>query len=566
MVLPGWNVSEPLQLALKLYEVAEALKKAPEDAKAFIAKVDRFSRSIQRLQQILENEVDSRSPPPNQNHLRESLKECQDCVRRCEDFSKPFRSLTRDDNGAWAGAGQRVRVVWHDKKTEKLAVEMDSLVSIMSLDLNIGNYQHIRSRQESLTTPPDISFPGPSRIGTTSSLPSYATSPPSLRGYEADTDQRARTPSDWLGLRNIPQEELKRTSLESERFRFLLGGEDGSSRAFQSPASSPSARRQSKALPDLPELDGDLLEPLDSRPGTGAEVAVGSPESPKVSSSPANSFQNACRAVTGPSPPLTIGSRRSSITAAATLGSRSSITTVPDSFVLEAVVDNIRDAELSYVRKDKRMHCPIVRIESWRDVPTRRRCIVLRRPLGSSTEFCFLSEHERIIPRIEHPEAYGSGSKLKVKIQDMPLFSRNLSSSRRASDASIMTSAPSVTTSSATSIRSFSSVGSPSMSGLEEKSKVARRHEYSFEHERDYYAFQGLLMGAGIHLQLQLPVQLISLKCYGDSKSTKLSILQYLGLWQLGCHQFMMFFCNMTSEKHKEYKSRYTRVAPETER
>ena len=35
MVLPGWNVTEPIYIAIDLLEVAEKLKKAPSAAKQF---------------------------------------------------------------------------------------------------------------------------------------------------------------------------------------------------------------------------------------------------------------------------------------------------------------------------------------------------------------------------------------------------------------------------------------------------------------------------------------------------------------------------------------------------
>ena len=71
----------------------------------------------------------------------------------------------------------------------------------------------------------------------------------------------------------------------------------------------------------------------------------------------------------------------------------------------------------------------------------------------------------------------------------------------------------------------------------------------------DYRAFQELLMGPDIELNLQVPVELITSKRYEEGKLVKHSGLQYLRLWQYGRSQYLMFFANMSSNKYKEYKS-----------
>ncbi len=71
----------------------------------------------------------------------------------------------------------------------------------------------------------------------------------------------------------------------------------------------------------------------------------------------------------------------------------------------------------------------------------------------------------------------------------------------------------------------------------------------------DYRCFQELLMGQGVKLQLQVPVQLITFTRYNEGKPSKQSELQYLRLWQSGQHQYVMFFCNATTGKYREYKS-----------
>ena len=139
-MLPGWNVSEPLQLAFKLYEVCEALKSAPDEAKAFILKVQNFRRSLEVLQQALKDDVKDRYSIQSLENLHATLTACQDCVKRCEDFSKRFRDLTGDGKGTLTGAGQRVRLVWQEKKVAKLAAAVDSQISNIALSLAITEW------------------------------------------------------------------------------------------------------------------------------------------------------------------------------------------------------------------------------------------------------------------------------------------------------------------------------------------------------------------------------------------------------------------------------------------
>lgn len=163
---------------------------------------------------------------------------------------------------------------------------------------------------------------------------------------------------------------------------------------------------------------------------------------------------------------------------------------------------------------------------------------------------------ERIIAHSEHPQAYGSTDKHRVKfIEPYLLRSQKISSEPKPSDASLVLSPSLTSVSSAASVASSRSLGSPTLTinngVLKEES---RRQEYDFEHGEDYRRFQELLMGPDIILQLQVPVQSITAKRYEDSKPAKESQLQYLRLWQSGGCQTLMFFANLSSGKYREYK------------
>ena len=136
MVLPGWNISEPIDLAYKLYEVVESLRSAPESAQAFVSKIKNFSANLKSLQRILEKAVSSHSTQ-DLDHLYATILECQACVKRCEEYSEGFGKLTKDGRGKMDGAGQAARWTLQEKKVARLREDIDTQMSSLGLTLAI---------------------------------------------------------------------------------------------------------------------------------------------------------------------------------------------------------------------------------------------------------------------------------------------------------------------------------------------------------------------------------------------------------------------------------------------
>ena len=134
MVLPGWNVSEPIDLAHRLYQVVEALRSAPDSAKAFVSKINNFSANLRELQNILESDTPSHSAQ-DLEHLRATVIECQACVKRCEEFSEGFGKLTTDGKGKIYIASQAARWTLQEKKVARLKEEIDGLINGLGLTL-----------------------------------------------------------------------------------------------------------------------------------------------------------------------------------------------------------------------------------------------------------------------------------------------------------------------------------------------------------------------------------------------------------------------------------------------
>ena len=139
MVLPGWNVSEPVQLALQLYAVVETLKSAPDDAKAFAFKVASFRRNLEDLQATVDQELANPSSAQNLDSLRQTLIESQECVKRCEDFSARYNGLLAAGTKRFQRAKDAARWAWQDKEVVRYRADIDSQMNNIHFSLSVRN-------------------------------------------------------------------------------------------------------------------------------------------------------------------------------------------------------------------------------------------------------------------------------------------------------------------------------------------------------------------------------------------------------------------------------------------
>ena len=136
MPLPGWNVSEPIDLAHKLYKVVESLRSAPDGAKAFISKIKSFKSNLDQLQEILESRAASHAAQ-DFKRLRATILECEACVKRCEEYGERFHKLTKDGGRKMDGMGQAARWALQKEKVARLREEIDGHMNSIGLTLTI---------------------------------------------------------------------------------------------------------------------------------------------------------------------------------------------------------------------------------------------------------------------------------------------------------------------------------------------------------------------------------------------------------------------------------------------
>ncbi|KAF6231112.1 hypothetical protein HO173_010612 [Letharia columbiana] len=543
MVLPGWNISEPIDLAYKLYEVVESLRSAPESAKAFVSKINNFSGNLKELQRILEDDTTSRSSQ-DLEHLRATIVECQACVKRCEEYSEGFGKLTKDGRGKMDGAGQAARWALQEKRAAKLREEIDGQIGNIGLTLAIKTFGDGRTRQGSHLGTEGLK--PPLRSGTIASLPPYSS--PRSNWTQTESLQHAKTPAELLGLGT----QHKRKSSDTDIPNFQLESEGSGGKGMNTSLQTNLATLHPLTEPnERSELDSkEALKPLGSRRNTTNEVAV-SPTGLGMSSTLSEGSSVASRDFTSP----TISSRRTSMTEVTTSTSRRDSILALDFAVMEIAMENLSGVKVSYYKAKSRISYAVSTIESFRNKQTGRRYIIVSPPISSNIKLYLVPPTERIIAHSEHPQAYGSTTRHRVKfIEPYLLRSQKTSSERQPTNASTALSPSLTPVSSAASIVSSRSLGSPviAIDGgvLKEES---RRQEYDFENGDDYRRFQELLMGPDVKLQLQVPVQSITASRYGESRPTKESRLQYLRLWQSGGRQTLMYFANSSLTKYREY-------------
>ena len=123
---------------VKLYRVVEALRSAPDSAKAFVTKINNFSDSLTELQRIIDSENESQSTG-DLERLRALVNQCQACVQRCEKYGEGFEKLTKDGNGIMDSAGQAARWTLHEEKAARLREEINGQINDIGFALAVRN-------------------------------------------------------------------------------------------------------------------------------------------------------------------------------------------------------------------------------------------------------------------------------------------------------------------------------------------------------------------------------------------------------------------------------------------
>ena len=141
VVPPGWNVTEPIGIAIKLFEIAEKLKDAPRSAKHFKTKIEGLGQSLKLLERVLREIGGGRAAPlpaDNLAQLRRGVIGLQECIERCEEFIATFVPLTSDGSKK-PSAAAKARWVWEEKTGKDYSAQIESHINLISLNLSINS-------------------------------------------------------------------------------------------------------------------------------------------------------------------------------------------------------------------------------------------------------------------------------------------------------------------------------------------------------------------------------------------------------------------------------------------
>ena len=369
----GYNVSEPIELVHKLYEIVESLRSAPESAKAFISKTKSFKDNLDELDRVLESELPSQ---PDQVHLRATVQECRACVKRCEEYSESFPKLTKDGRGKIDAAAQAARWIFQEKKLTILVEEFNARMGSIGLALAIKTYN--RTSQGSFSAP---SVPmAPLRSGTSTSLPPYSSS--QLDSTQTESVQYGKTPADLLP--HVTKQERK--TMETDIPGFCMEPEVSvGKRMVASPQSSPTSLCPMTEQDELSELDSiGAMKALEQRRNTNNEVAI-PPTGLGISRAASEGSRAASQVFTSP----TMSSKRSSVTEVTAAPSRCDSIFAPESAVVEMAMEQLDGVQVSYYKEKKKTSYPVSKIESCRNKQTGRRYIIISPPSSSKTKLYF---------------------------------------------------------------------------------------------------------------------------------------------------------------------------------
>ena len=369
----GYNVSEPIELVYKLYEIVESLRSAPESAKAFISKTSSFKGNLDELDRVLESELPSQ---PDQVHLRATVRECRACIKRCEEYSESFPKLTKDGRGKIDAAGQAARWAFQEKKLTRLLEEINTRMGSIGLALAIKTYN--RTSQGSFSAP---SGPmAPLRSGTSISLLPYSSSQPD--STQTESVQYGKTPADLLP--HVTKQERK--TMERDIPGFWMEPEVRVGKGVvESPQSSPATLCSMTEQDEQSELDSrGAMKALERRRNTNNEVAI-SPTGLGISRAVSEGSNAASQVFTSP----TMSSGRSSVTKVTTTTSRRDSIFAPESAVVEMAMEQLVGVQVSYYKGNEKTKYPVSKIESCRNKQTGRRYIIISPPASSKTKLYF---------------------------------------------------------------------------------------------------------------------------------------------------------------------------------
>lgn len=147
MVLPGWNVSEPLHVAARFAVFVQKYRGAPEQIKSFASDVDVFCGALNVFERCFRN------PESISGEDLDGIKAISDDFQRCANkcqafigrFFDQFGTSAKEDaraggrlNAQIKRAAAQVNWIWSADEANALKHDMSRVVAIANLHLGVA--------------------------------------------------------------------------------------------------------------------------------------------------------------------------------------------------------------------------------------------------------------------------------------------------------------------------------------------------------------------------------------------------------------------------------------------
>lgn len=152
MVLPGWNVTEPLHVAARFAVFVQKYRGAPQQIKMFASEVEVFRGAFKVFERCFKNPESI--PVEDLDSLKAISDDFQRCANDCEAFIGrffgQFATSAREDAGAGGRlnaqinrASAQVNWLWKTDEADGLKHDMNRVVAIANLHLGVANQWYL---------------------------------------------------------------------------------------------------------------------------------------------------------------------------------------------------------------------------------------------------------------------------------------------------------------------------------------------------------------------------------------------------------------------------------------
>ena len=139
MVLPGWNVTEPVQVALLFIDFIRKVRDVPTDIAAFATQVKTLRSALLGLDECLKNPS---AHGEDYDGLRSAAEDIERVAEDCQSFlEKFFEENYEKIPGQTDDIGFRTRLgwFWHKDKAKKLTEDISTQIALLNMRFNIFN-------------------------------------------------------------------------------------------------------------------------------------------------------------------------------------------------------------------------------------------------------------------------------------------------------------------------------------------------------------------------------------------------------------------------------------------